>query len=475
MRVIRLGLTIFLFSMIKLGHAQTDLYNSGTLYITGSSDILYINGGFTNANTSALTNNGSLYVRQNLVNNQASVAVGTGSLYLNGAASQTVSGTQPFNTFNLFTDNAAGITLNANLSVSGIHTFTNGLIATSATPNYLVYQAGASYAGATDARHVNGWVKKIGSTNFSFPLGNGTYLRSAAIENLSASAEFNARYYLGPTPNSTNAIAPLLLIDNNEYWDINRVSGGNAAIALNWDNTKVAMPNYVLSDIRVAGHAAGFWSNQNGSATGNVTTTGNITSSVIANFGFFTFGALNWTVASKLTTFTGIRKVNYSQLNWEIGKENNITQFDIERSDDGQVFRKIGNQLAITSNAPTHQYNYNDYQPINKNAWYRLRMVDRNNRASYSAIVMVSEKGQNAGLYVVNNPVYQNIYVSATGNYAGKYEYTIYSAAGQLIQKGNVNALGITAIQLSTMMTPGTYILDFRNSNHRLTQKIIVR
>src|SRR6185369_16790292 len=134
--------------------AQSDLQNNGTLYISTSSDILYINGAFTNAAAGALTNNGSLYVRQNLSNAQASMAIGTGTLYLNGTSAQSIAGAQVFKNFNLVTNNSAGITLNNNLDVSGTRTFTSGVITTSATPNYLVYEAGSSYTGDGNTRHV---------------------------------------------------------------------------------------------------------------------------------------------------------------------------------------------------------------------------------------------------------------------------------------------------------------------------------
>lgn len=405
------------------------------------------------------------------MNNQSSVAAGTGTLYLNGSIAQIVSGTQPFNTFNLNTDNSLGITLNTNLTVAGVHTFTNGRITTSATPNFLVYQAGSSYSGASDARHVNGWVKKFGTTNFTFPVGNGTYLRSADIQSLSGSSEFNARYYNGPTPNSTNVIAPLLLVDVNEYLDITRVSGGTASIGLNWDNSKVAMPNFILAEIRVAGQSAGFWSNQGGSASGNILTTGNITSAPVGTFGLFTLGSINWTVPVKLLQFTGVRKSGFSQLDWAISRESNASLFDIERSDDGRNFSKIGAVLASSGTS----YGFNDYLPVKGNAWYRLRIVDRNNAVTYSTVVMVTDRVQNEGLYVVSNPVTQNIYVSASGSYIGQYDYSIYTSTGQLVQRGNINTSGITTIPLASMVTAGTYILDMRNSNHRLTQKIIVR
>ncbi len=133
-------LTICLFLFCKTAFAQTAVNNSGILYIKTSSDILYITGNFTNSSSSSLTNNGNLYVKGNLNNDQASMTVGTGTLFMNGSSSQTVSGSQKFNTYNLQTDNSSDITLNNDLSVSGAHTFTAGKIITSATPNYLIYK-----------------------------------------------------------------------------------------------------------------------------------------------------------------------------------------------------------------------------------------------------------------------------------------------------------------------------------------------
>ena len=146
-----------LFFVSLISRAQVNLQNTGILYSTGSSDILYINGDFTNTSAASLTNNGSLYVRQNLTNDQVFASIGNGTLYLNGTAAQSVNGLQTFKTYNLTTNNMAGITLNNNLSVANSHAFTAGLITTSATPNYLIYEAGSSYSGDNDSRHVNGW------------------------------------------------------------------------------------------------------------------------------------------------------------------------------------------------------------------------------------------------------------------------------------------------------------------------------
>ena len=145
-------------------NAQQAMVNSGNLQIYAGAS-LCSNGAFTNSNSGALVNNGNLYIKGDVSNDQATMTAGSGVLYLNGSAAQAVNGAQSLKTYQLVTNNANGITLNNNLSVADIHTFTSGMIVTSATPNYLIYEAGASYTGDADTRHVNGWVKKFGNTD----------------------------------------------------------------------------------------------------------------------------------------------------------------------------------------------------------------------------------------------------------------------------------------------------------------------
>lgn len=475
MKRVKLFLTAIILMQAAFVQSQVDLQNTGTLFITGGSDILYINGALTNTVSGALTNNGSLYVRQNLTNGQAAMPVGTGTLYLNGTSAQIVGGTQPFRTFNLVTNNASGMSLNANLSVSGAHTFTSGVITTSVTPNYLIYEAGSSHSGSADSRHVNGWVKKIGNSNFTFPVGNGTFLRNTAIGNLSASSEFNCKYYL-VTPNPTNVLVPILLVDNNEYWDITRVSGGTADITLNWDNSKIAFPPFVLNQIKVVNYFGGLWTDRGGSATGNILTTGVITASGVGSFGFYTFGSTDWFVPLQFLKFTAQRKQNYSQLDWSTARELNAEKYEIERSEDGISYRSIGIVLAHNAGG-TNNYQYNDALLLNGTAWYRIRSVDKNGRYNYSTVAVVSDRSKEGGLYVINNPVYQFIHISTGSAYAGSYEYSLINTAGQLVQKGNMmaNTGAVSTIPLAAAITPGIYVLDIKNNTHRLTQKIVVR
>jgi hypothetical protein len=456
--------------------AQVTVQNNGIAGVPVSG-VLYINGSLINASGAALTNNGSMYVSADITNNQAAMAAGTGTLYLNGGAVQTIAGTQTFKTYNLVTNNGAGITVNNNLSVSGVHTFTSGLISTSATPNYLVYEAGASYTGSNDARHVNGWVKKLGNTDFTFPVGNTTYERSIALTNLTASSEFNASYFDGPTPNIVALFSPLVLVDRNEYWRINRISGGNARVVMNWDNSKVAVPQVLTSNIRVAYYNNIYWASLGGVTTGNVTTTGTVTSNIVSTFNnTFTLGSTAYVLPLSIVSFTGNRSGSYNSLNWTIANEVNVLHYELQRSTDAVNFTTINIQNAKNNNG-TALYNYDDVAAMQSKVYYRLKCIDNNGDIKYSGIVII-EANQNSrkDLYVIKNPVNDKIDIYAGVQVKGMYSYTLANAAGQIVQAGtmDIKIQGVYSIKFNSAVAPGIYMLLLR-SNDNVLQKSILK
>lgn len=455
-------------------HAQQAFNNFGNLQIHNGASVTAFQN-FTNTSTGSLVNNGTVYIRGNISNSQASMANSSGTLHLNGSSAQSVNGTQAFRTYNLITNNASGITLNNNLNVGGVHTFTAGIITTSATPNYLAYEAGSSYSGSSDSRHVNGWVTKSGTTNFAFPVGNGTYLRSIAVASLSSSSVFNARYS-GATTNTGNLDASLIAVDPYEYWTLNQVSGGSANVTLNWDNSKVPFPPYAIPSIRVAQYGAGLWINRGGSATGSVATTGVLTSNTITSFGAFTFGTMSATLPLQYIDLTAKRNDGYTLVKWKTEQEVNVDHFEIERRDNpNTAFVKIGTASARNMLTPNY-YEYDDHKYLNGSAFYRIKSVDIDGQTFYSNIAVVSDK-DNTGSYKITNPVTSNIYLQFDDSYKGTYQYEILGSSGQLVQTGrlNIESAGSINITLNNSVLKGHYILRIKNSLKQITEKIIVK
>jgi hypothetical protein len=437
--------------------AQSDLQNTGIINITSGSNF-YINGSVTNAVTAALTNNGNIYITQHLTNSQVAVPVGAGTLIMVGSAQQMVAGAQPFRTFNLITDNTSGILLNNNLSISGTHTFTNGIIESSATPNYLIYEAGSSYTGSADSRHVSGWVKKMGSTGFIFPVGTGVVLRPVELNNLSSSSEFNTHHFVS-TPNTGNVLAPLVQIDPYEYWEINRISGGDAQVAMNWDRSKVEFPQYVLSTIRAAYYTAGQWTNEGGSATGDVATTGNITSNSMSVFGQFTMGSISAVLPVSFVSVTATRNMNVVLIEWKANNEINVDHYEVERSEDGRRFSKAGTVPAATGTGIIN-YNYSDDQRYSGQLWYRIRNVDIDGKYKFSNIVTVQGNSPVTGFFTVINPARNAVSFISNAMQPGSYIYQLRNDGGQTVQSGRIEIAGNGrySIELKNREIAGIYI-----------------
>ncbi|OQP61868.1 hypothetical protein A3860_30855 [Niastella vici] len=455
-------------------NAQQAMVNNGNLQIySGASFCSY--GGFTNSSSGVLVNNGNLYLKGDVSNDQAAMTAGSGILYLNGSAAQALNGAQSLKTYQLVTNNANGITLNNNLSVADVHTFTSGMIVTSLTPNYLIYEAGASYTGDADTRHVNGWVKKFGNTAFSFPVGNNSYERPVTVGSLSATSELNC-LYRSATPNTGSVQAPILLVDANEYWEINKISGGTAQVTLNWDNTKVAFPPYTLADIRATYYNGSSWINENGTASGTVTTTGSITSGAVSSFGYFAIGSVAYILPIHFISVGAQRKTGTTVVRWKTARETDVDHYEVERLNTSGSFSEIG-RVKSHNNIDETDYEYVDGLPLIGTAMYRIRSVDKDGQYIYSRIVSVSENSNVATFMVLNNPAHEAIYLSASAAYKGQYQYELYSTSGQLVQSGplTINGLDIVTIPLMMKTMTGIYMLNVRNEQHRFAKRILVR
>jgi hypothetical protein len=471
MKKIIIPFTMLLFCVHT--NAQLAFTNSGNMQIHAGTSIAGF-GNFTNTSSGVLINNGTLYVKDTIANNQTSMAIGTGTLHFNGSSAQVLTGTQPFRTLNLVSNNAAGIKLNTNLSVSGAHTYSGGIITTSTTPNYLVYEAGSTYSGDGDARHVNGWVKKFGSTNFIFPVGNGTVERTIALSSLSGASEFNVTY-LPTTPNKTQLQFPIREVDKWEYWPIGKVSGGTASVTMNWNFAKVYFPNYIIADIVTGGYNGSVWASNGGTASGNSTTTGTITSSSISNFNLFTFASKSYVLPLALIDFTAKRQDKYTLINWSTEKEFNVAHFNVERSDDGVSFYNIA-RVTGRNSGKTEQYSARDNAPIRRIAYYRLRITDQDGSENFSRIIAVTDDRTSDELLLLTNPVQNKITLLASSSLSGEFSYQLSMMNGQLVQHGSllIRYGGQYDIILNGKLQKGTYSLKVTNLQQSFYYKIIV-
>ena len=278
-----------------------------------------------------------------------------------------------------------------------------------------------------------------------------------------------------PTTNIYNLQGPLVQVQDKEYWQIDKVTGGTAQIALNWDNSKVAFPATLVSDIRVANYTSSLWVNAGGTASGNYLTTGSITSNAVSTFGPFTFGFVSVPLPLSFTSFTAARKTNYTRLNWTTAHEQNTDHFTIERSNDAVRFYDIA-QVTARNSGSDESYSVNDYEPINNIAYYRLRSVDTDGKEKLSAIIPVRATKTDY-LVLVANPVHDKLVLSASSELNGKFNYSIHSIHGQLIQEGKliIQNGGQYSISLKGIKETGTYTLEVSNGLQSFRYKVLIQ
>lgn len=462
------------FSLLLMAvSAKSQVTNFGNLQVHSGTAVT-IFGNLNNTSSASLINNGDVYLKGDLSNGQPLMSAGAGTYYFSGTIPQAVNGTNSFKLNNLVSNNSAGITLNNNLHINGFHTFTAGIISSASSTNYLVYESGSDHTGSSDSKHVNGWVKKVGNTNFVFPVGNGTVERRIGLSDLNSNSEFIVNYSQ-PTANTTQLGAGMLAVNVSEFWNIQKISGGSAVVDMNWADNKVAFPDWPTSEITTARYAGGSWINSGGIPTGDLTT-GTISSDPTSEFTQFTLGWEGVLLPLTLVDFSATHNGLATLVQWTTTFEEGLSHFAVERSDDGRNFITLGHVTARNS-ANKEFYFFSDTRPVEVKAWYRLRCVDRNGRESMSKTVLVYVKTNDQQLSLFTNPVDRSILLKASQPFNTMFEYRICYLNGQQIQEGkmSVTNAGIYEIPLRSTLLPGLYLLNVKNSKSSFQYKLIKR
>lgn len=196
-------------------------------------------------------------------------------------------------------------------------------------------------------------------------------------------------------------------------------------------------------------------------------------------FSKFALVDANFPLPVNCLDFKASKSNNAVMLSWKVNAERNNSHFEIERSDDGITFRKIG-QVAASGTA-NGQYSYNDATVIGlKNAYYRLKQVDITGEYKYLCTVLfVSLDGRNVFVIgnIYPNPGGSNSTVNITTSDKRKLKVEYVNMAGQTMNRHTEDvAAGTTQISLKVnALAAGSYMVRFKDEQDRIisTQQYI--
>lgn len=395
-------------SRVAIGNASNankvvDFQVNGNLNVGGQSLDLQVSN-LVVSNPTTLRVRGNINHTAGTFGSSGTVTSTTTDLYvveLNGTSNQNVSSTGIINNatdeVSLRLNNTAGATLTSPLTVGKLsfNSANKGRLTTTTT-NVLTINNTGVHGLVVNAPASNGFVNgpvrrrtTSSASDYVFPTGKGsTYDPPMVRPSTNVVSIYQAEYFNTAFADLTVA-PPLNGVSNQEYWQINTISGADAAVTLTLTG---AVPGAVASDGVVVSHFNSFdWTDYSPGGTiiqpGN-STSGSTRSTITTQNGFYTFGfGVAGSLPIRLLTFDARKSgANSAQVSWSISSNSNAANFEVLKSEDGRNFSNAGSVVAIDRQ---FAYNFNDPSLANGTTYYRLKMTDKDGIVTYSPIVAV--------------------------------------------------------------------------------------
>lgn len=182
---------------------------------------------------------------------------------------------------------------------------------------------------------------------------------------------------------------------------------------------------------------------------------------------------VNTTLPLTLLHFTAVYNNGKTNLEWTTSQEQNTERFAIEYSRDGQVFREIGSVNA-QNNAGTHEYSYRHDEILQQVTYFRLRMIDKDGRFTYSQVVRVlPDETVSNRLQVTPNPVISDLIIRYSTDEPQIITIRLYETGGRLLRQWEKKAgSGENVVNLGVAdgLAQGIYRLQVTDRKGRQTQ-----
>ena len=211
--------------------------------------------------------------------------------------------------------------------------------------------------------------------------------------------------------------------------------------------------------------------NLNGTTDVNFTTTA-VAASMAANRFRIVFRG-NGALPVSITNLKAYQKNTGIQVEWNTMNELNMNSYELEKSNDGTTFTKVGTVAA--TGAPS--YNWFDASPNKGNNFYRIRLMDKNGTFTYTQVVNVKTGGIKNLFSVAGNPIKSGAVLLQLENVdKGSYTVNVYNSLGQQVTCKSINHAGGSATEIIHVgsLAAGVYQVSIIGKNIQEHKTIII-
>lgn len=198
-----------------------------------------------------------------------------------------------------------------------------------------------------------------------------------------------------------------------------------------------------------------------------------------------TFGCFNFPqqgqLPLKLLSFDGNYNHQQANIEWETENEVNVSHFDLERSSNGTDFSVIARKASVGNETSRNRYQASDdLSGLTGNIfYYRLSMVDIDNRITKSPIIRISRSKVPVRTITISpNPILNNrVNVSFYSNSSSLVNILILDMSGKVINLPSVHVQAgnnTYSIPVTVKLQPGTYMLQLSNDEFMSKAKFTV-
>lgn len=364
---------LFVMLIPIMGLAQT--VNEGILTVLPNTEVSTVYS-FSNEKEAVVKNDGSFYFYAHFNNEgiytfdekrKSSYAVF--QPYEEIAIPQEITGQTPSEFYDVLFNNSTvtrAFELKNDMSVGGTANFNQGIVQIDSLKGAMVFQQGAKGINMSDKSHADGEVEKIGNEAFLYPIGDQGMYRFAKISAPKTIKDsFLAKYYL----NNSDTKQPhhsrsgiIELIDNKEYWTVEREDKvkSDIILTLSWDSrtTPSELLKNVEKELRIVrwDRTQNLWVDEGGIVDLEAKTVTTPTS--VDGYGIFTLG----TVKEQLILDGDVVIYNAVTPNGD-GFNDHFVIDNIERFPNNKVeiFNRWGVKVYSTSSYNNQDNNFKGY------------------------------------------------------------------------------------------------------------------
>ena len=184
----------------------------------------------------------------------------------------------------------------------------------------------------------------------------------------------------------------------------------------------------------------------------------------------------------ELVSFNAEYQQSKVRLDWATATEINAGYFIIERSDDSNGFKPIGQVVAAGNSDSKSEYQFIDEDPNLGDNYYRIKVLDLDGSVDYSPTRFVSFRQESAhGLAVFPNPNNGSftLQIQEGRRFGSRVTFSIANPQGQEVYQAvwpSEIAEGFSFnFKLPTNLPKGLYILNVLGSQHQAALRFVLR